>query len=100
MLPLLYCVTQYQFTQISTNTTVCVSARVRARPRAIWCLCVGVPVNYVPCVEVVESADDLAGVEVGSAVVEATHAAKIGEQLPSRHKLHQHVQERLVLVPP
>lgn len=51
-------------------------------------------------VEVLDGADDLGGVEEARAVAEASPAAQVAEELATRHVVHQHVEEALVVVRP
>lgn len=51
-------------------------------------------------VEVLDGADDLGGVKEARAVAEASPAAQVAEELATRHIVHQHVEEALVVVRP
>lgn len=51
-------------------------------------------------VEVLDGTDDLGGVKEARAVAEASPAAQVAKELASRHVVHQHVEEALVVVRP
>lgn len=51
-------------------------------------------------VEVLDGTDDLRGVEEACAIAEASPAAQVAKELASRHIVHQHVEEALVVVCP
>lgn len=50
--------------------------------------------------EVLDGTDDLRGVEEACAIAEASPTAQVAKELASRHIVHQHVEEALVVVRP
>lgn len=50
--------------------------------------------------EVLYCAHDLRGIEEARGVAEAPTATQVAEELPAWNKVHQHVQEALIVVGP
>ena len=59
-----------------------------------------VPVDDLLGVQVLDRTDDLRGVEEPGGAGEAALVAQVAEELTTRHELHQHVQEAVIVPRP
>ena len=59
-----------------------------------------VPIDDVPGVQVLDGTDNLGRVEQPSVAGEAAAVPQVAEELAARHKLHEHVQEAVIMACP